>query len=78
VVTLELQDDEVGSRRIPTTQPVASCGAADREITFPLGPNKGHTKNYLNHFGSARFCSADIAAQLKPVLEPHLAKDVML
>src|ERR671924_665067 len=26
--------------------------SADREITFPLGPNKGHMKgaDYLNHF----------------------------
>ena len=27
-------------------------GSADREITFPLGPNRGHMKgaDYLNHF----------------------------
>ena len=31
--------------------------SADREITFPLGPNKGHMKgaDYLNHFALPNF-----------------------
>ncbi len=31
--------------------------SADREITFPLGPNKGHMKgaDYLNHFAVPNF-----------------------
>jgi hypothetical protein len=31
--------------------------AADREITFPLGPNKGHMRgvDYLNHFALPNF-----------------------
>ena len=31
--------------------------SADREITFPLGPNKGHMKgaDYLNHFAAPNF-----------------------
>jgi uncharacterized protein len=31
--------------------------SADREITFPLGPNKGHMKgaDYLNHFVAPNF-----------------------
>ena len=42
---------------LKTLDPNSIDASADREITFPLGPNKGHMKgaDYLNHFALPNF-----------------------